>query len=314
MTDGTGSSGPASSRRALLSWVVAGIVTAGAGCAKGSGSDGGSLEEPRQSRTSKTTGNGTPTPNRNGEGTRTTTGNSGTTTSPSVRTLALSETATSRAGVSVTVSAPAVRKVVYTIDEGTLTHSYPAGAPDSQFLVISISTDGPEVTSLRLHPLLDGQRGRSRSYRLEVDPGSAGRLAFPVRVSPVETAAIEWRPSEGERYRWSLPAETVADLGRSPRFEVTEFDVADSLERGDPFGATLAVANHGDRDGRFLAVVLPEGASSVPLVSEFTVPVPAGESVTRDLSGRPISLDPSDLTAILDWGIDRREVPVAGGG
>ena len=85
------------------------------------------------------------------------------------------------------------------------------------------------------------------------------------------------------------------------------FGVPDPIERGSDFRATLEVGNRGDGEGRFLGVVYDAGAGSVPLVAEFAVDVPVGGSVTKELTGREVGGDRSSATAILDWGLDRRE-------
>lgn len=225
-----------------------------------------------------------------------------TTTSIS-RTLSMGETATSSAGVSVTISAPQVRKIIYTPDVDSIAHSYPAGTPDSQFLTVSISAQGKNFTTLRLAPVIDETRFESQLYRHSHTPGGSGLLGFQVPIIQTRSGAIEWQPSAAEQYRWELPESVVSDLGSSPRFSVKQFDAPDSIERGDRFTAHLTVTNTGDRDGRFLAVVLSEGPSSVPLVNSFTVPVPMGETATRDISGREVEVERSSMTAILDWGI-----------
>lgn len=215
----------------------------------------------------------------------------------------MGETATSSAGVSVSISAPRVRKIIYTPDVGSIAHSYPAGTPDSQFLTVSISAQGKDFTALRLAPVITETRHESQAYRHSHTPGGSGLLSFQVPIVQTRSGAIEWQPSAAEQYRWELPESVVSSLGSSPRFTVEQFDTPDSITRGDPFTARLTVTNTGDRDGRFLAVVLGEGPSSVPLVDVFTVPVPMGETATRDISGREVEVDQSSTKVILDWGI-----------
>lgn len=233
-------------------------------------------------------------------------GNTATTeTSPSPsQTLSVGETATSSDGVVVTISEPQVRKIIFTPDVGSSVHAYPAGKTNSLFLTLSVSTQGTDITSLQLAPLLDGTQQESQTYRHGFNPGSSGKLSFQLPIAQAQSGAIEWRPSSDEQYRWQLPDSVVANIGASPRFKVEEFAVPETITRGNPFTASLTVTNTGERDGRFLAVVLNEGASSVPLVSEFTVPISAGQTVTHDLSGQSIEGEQSSMTAILDWGIN----------
>lgn len=229
------------------------------------------------------------------------------TPTPTSRTLSMGETATSSDGVSVTLSEPRVRKIIYTPDVGSSVHAYPAGNRRSQYLVFSVSAQGANVTSLRFAPVLEGMLYEGQTYRHSFTRGSSGSLSFHVPIVRAQSGMIVWRPSATERYRWELPEPALTALGNSPRFEVEKFSVPGAITRGNPFTARLTVTNTGERDGRFLAVVLDDTSSSIPLVDEFTVPVPRGETVIHDVPGRPVETDRSSITAILDWGIDRQE-------
>lgn len=229
----------------------------------------------------------------------------------SPETLAMGETATSEDGVSVTVSNPRVRKIIFSPDEGTITHRYPAGEPNSQFLSVSVATNSDDISGLALAPVIGDTRRETQAYRETTSPGSDGTLNFQVSLVDTESAAIEWAPESGDRYRWQLPTSVVENLGRTPEFGVRDFSVPDSIPRGDPFTASLTVENTGDRDGRFLAVILDQGSGSVPLHAMFTMQVPVGETVSRELSGREIQGDRSSVTAILDWGIEERTATVS---
>lgn len=244
----------------------------------------------------------------------TTSGTATTTTqseTDSPETLAMGETATSEDDVSVTVSNPRVRKIIFSPDEGTITHRYPAGEPNSQFLSVSVTTNSPDISALDLAPVIGDTRRETQAYRESASPGSDGTLSFQVSLVDTESAALEWAPGSGARYRWPVPTSVVETLGRTPDFGVTDFSVPDSIPRGDPFTASLTVENTGDRDGRFLGVVLDEGGSSVPLHAMFTMQVPVGETVSRELSGREIQDDRSSVTALLDWGIEERTATVS---
>lgn len=281
---------PRYTRRSALHLGTLGVMSAVAGCV--------TSNDESTSPTTTTTGETTTS---NG-----TTVDSETATSIS-KTLSMGETATSAKGASVTVSDPRVRKIIFTPDVGSSVHAYPAGTTQSQFLVVSVSAQGRDITSLHLAPVLDGTRQESQTYRHTFTPGRSGLLSFQVPVVQAEKGAVEWRPSSTEQYRWTLPNPVVKNIGSSPRFEVKKFAVPDTITRGNPFTASLTVTNTGDRDGRFLAVVLTEGSSSVPLADEFHVSVPAGKTVTHDLSGRPVEVERSSMTAILDWGINEQQ-------
>lgn len=276
---------PRYTRRSVLRLGGLGLLSAVAGCMASSDSE--------QSRQPSPTATKTP-------------GTSRPPTSSS-RTLSMGETATSTDGVSVTISAPKVRKIIFTPDVGSIAHSYPAGTSDSQFLGVAVSTQATDITSLQLAPVIDGSAYKTEPYRHTFNPGKSGRLSFQLPVVQAQRGAVVWRPSADEQYRWTLPDSVLTMIGSAPRFKVTQFAVPDSITRGNPFRATLTVRNAGNRDGRFLAVVLTEGPSSVPLIGEFTSAVPVGETITRDLSGRGVDVERSSMTAILDWGINEQQ-------
>lgn len=221
--------------------------------------------------------------------------------------LAMGDTATSSDGTAVTVSEPRLQSIIVTPDTGVGTHSRPAGAVGSQFLSVGVSTDGTEINSLELDAVLDGRSRERERFRHSFSPGRSGTLSFRLPVVEAQSGAVEWRPSSSERYRWELPASVVSSVGAAPSFEVTAFDVPETIRAGESFTATLTVSNTGDRDGGFRAVILDQAASSLPLASGITVPVPTGERVTREISGATVTESDSPVTAVLDWGIDRRE-------
>ncbi|WP_332899717.1 hypothetical protein [Haladaptatus sp. CMSO5] len=220
-------------------------------------------------------------------------------------TLSLGETATSSDGVSVTIAEAAVRKIIFTPDVGGGTHKRPASEPDAQFLGFDVETAETEISSLEFTAVLDGIPTESKVYRTDFVPGHSTRLNLLVPVQAVESGAIEWAVSPDEHYRWTLPDAVWTKLAKSPEFE-TEFAVPESIPRGEPFAASVEVTNTGNRDGRFLGIVLDQGAGSLPLVSEFTFPVSVGETVSRDLSGRAVNSESGRATAIFDWGLERQ--------
>jgi len=281
------------SRRSVLASLLAGVSTVGPGCVSsgspGPGTQVGRTTTPTRERTEST---GTP--------------------GPVVKSLDLGESAESRDGTPVTVSAARIRKIVYSVDVGTMVHPFPGGDAEAQFLVADVSTaDGGDVSTLPLAVTLDGDVVADDAYRIEPTPGANGALAFRVPVSAPAAGAVEWRPSPERRYRWTLLESVLTTVGRSPTFAVRRFDVPDAIERGARFTATLEVENVGDRDGHFLAVVYDQGSGSVPLVTKFAFEVQTGESVTRELSGGAVEGDRSNVTAVLDWGVDRREASFA---
>lgn len=271
-----------SSRRTLLSTLAVGFTSVGSGCV-----DSQSPSTPTDTETTQSTRTATRTP------------------SAGKTTLSLGETATSSDGVTVTISEPAVRKIIFTPDVGGGVHKRPASEPDAQFLGFDVETAETEISSLEFASVLDGTRTENKVYRHDFVPGQSTRLSQLIPVQVVENGAIEWTASSDEHYRWTLPDVVLTKLAKSPEFEV-EFSVPESIPRGNPFTATLDVTNTGNRDGRFLGVILDQGAGSLPLVSKFTFPVSVGETVSRDLSGEAVRTDSSEMTAIFDWGLERQ--------
>lgn len=297
------------SRRALLRLGACGLASVLAGC--GTDTDGTETDGTETDGTETATTDEYDYPMVTVTGTQETEPPHGPTTAggptPVERTLAMGETATSRDGVSVTVSDARVRKIVHTFDVGSGTHPSPAGWVDSQFLTLAVDAEGRDLAALALAPVLDGQRHDGETYRHDYDPGGSGTLSLRVPVTDADRAAVEWRPTDDERYRWTVRDAALGRLGQSPAFAVTEWSVPDAIDRGQPFTASLTVENTGDRDGRFLAEVRRGGSSSVPFVSAFTMSVPVGETVTKDLSGSEVEKDDESATAIFDWGLGERE-------
>ncbi|WP_410766463.1 hypothetical protein [Haloferax sp. DFSO60] len=221
------------------------------------------------------------------------------------RALSMGEKATRPNDMFLRLSDPKVNKLISTLDVGATGHVYPAGYSNSQFLTLSVQSGGTPYSDIQLSPMIDGERYESQTYRHGFSPENPAPLSVEVPLAQAERAAIEWQPSADETYRWELPQSVVEQFHSEPRFSVTEFSVPDTVERGEPFTVRLSVSNTGDRDGRFLGVVLGTGPSSLPLVSTFSFPVPVGETVSRELSGRT-NTEKSSMTAILDWGLGEK--------
>lgn len=220
----------------------------------------------------------------------------------------LDEPGISSDGISVTISKPRVQKIISAIHGGSSAHPSPKRKQESQFLVVSVSTNSTHISSLNLTPVVNGTRFDTRPYRESLSRQKSGPLGFAVPIKPAETAAIEWHPPTGERFRWELSQSVVDDISSSPEFEIERFVVPDKINSGSRFEARLTVRNYGDRDGRFLGVIRDGGPSDVPWVNTFKFSVQVGESVDRKLAGGLVGNEQSTESAILDWGIDSREV------
>lgn len=221
-------------------------------------------------------------------------------------TVAIGEQATSENGQAVTISAPQVRKIIYTPDTYPTYHLSPAASSEAQFLTVGVETDDTAVTDLPLTPVIDDEPADGDTYRLRFGDGDQSRIGFRIPVGDVQHGVLEWRPREDERYRWEIPTSILADLEVSPRFEVESFTVPESIERDEQFTGSVTVQNVGERDGRFLATVESLGSASVPIAGPFSFEVAAGETVTHQFSGRT-EIDSGEKNAVLDWGLGSRQ-------
>lgn len=288
---------PTYSRRSALRLTGLAAVSAVAGC----GSDGG--ESPSTARTTgSTASDGAP-----GQ----TTGSEPTASGGADDTLAMGTTVSSEDGRSVTVARARLQSIVVTPDEGSGSHARPVGRAGTQFLTVDVSTGRSDIDGLALDAVLDGDPQGSSAVRHNFRPGTSGPLSLAVPVTDVRQGAVEWEPTSGERHLWELPAPVVSSVGSAPAFDAVTFDVPASQASGEPFTATLTVSNGGDRDGVFRAMVLDEGASSLPLAGSIAVSVGADETVTRDISGATLTTTGSDVTAVLDWGLGERRATVS---
>lgn len=274
-----------STRRSVLRLAGLGVVSAVAGCS--SSDDEASSETVASPRASDASGS-TATPNR----------------SATVETLAMGATATSDR--SVTVSDPRLRTVVVAHGDDSDVHTRPVGTVGSQFLSVVVSTDEGDLARISLDAVLDGEPQGSALYRDSIQPGNSGRVHLQIPVRQAQQGAVEWRAGDGERFRWTLPSSVVSRVGLAPSFEVTAFDVPAELSRGEQFTGSVTVSNTGERAGTFRAMVLNQGASSLPLAGSVTVPVDVGETVTHDISGATLMSSQSTVTAVLDWGLGER--------
>lgn len=227
-------------------------------------------------------------------------------------TYALGESHQGPGGGTVTVASAAVHVSITSLHvTGSSAHPDVGVREDAQFLVADVEPHDLEAFGVTV----DGERVERNVY--EPFGPDDGLVAFEVPLADADSAAVVWTGGD-DRVRWELPDDVVADLAVRPAFEVRRFEVADAVDAGDPIPVTLEVANVGDRDGRFLAEL---GAVVLSDVGEAWFDVPAGETVTEDLSLTPSIYTPmygssgDDLKVVLDWGADRlvRKVTVRSG-
>lgn len=231
-------------------------------------------------------------------------------------TVAMGETVTTDAGTEVTIADPVVSRFVVSLDVLSSVHPDVAGAPDAQFLRVTVDASGggtatPPSRYDSVRPMLDG-RVLSDATPRRVE-GVEDRYAVSAPVDDYETGAVVWQHRGDPKARWRLTGDTLDALANAPAFEIRRFETPNAVERGDALEATLAVANTGDRGGTFVAEF--GDATLISDVGEVSVDVAAGEETTRSLAYEPPYWeDVSKLELTLDWGYDRvrRTVRVEG--
>jgi hypothetical protein len=311
-------------RRRFLAALPTVAAASLAGCPGDSGADGPAETQPPNLRETPTSSR---TPN-TVERTRT----GGTETSPTPtpsdgddHALAMGETFETSDGRELTVSDPAVYRLVLAPERVShhLYHRVTAAPANRQYLTVTVWQRGFEVVSdepgiesdgwpvsLPLAATVAGERFASgRTVVGTENRERTGTVGIPVSLVDAQSGAVVWERSDGPSPDWELPERVVADLASAPRFEVQSFDVPDEVTRGDLLEMTATVANTGEREGRFLA----EFDVDRPLYDprETTVSVPAGETVTHTVTRLPEYVEGTDpLPVVLDWGSDRREATV----
>jgi hypothetical protein len=184
----------------------------------------------------------------------------------------------------------AVQEAVFEFDTGT-----PGllREPDSQYLVVRLARGEARTLSPTIR--VDGRPVPDDRVRRLVDPiGGDERVAARVPVRPVERASVEVR---GERI--PVPMGTAAALARRPRFRLRDVRVT---ARDDGSAIEATVANEGDRDGTWRAVVVPRGVADGGEAFELHVPVAGERTGTVALVDHP----PADVTVTSEVTPDAR--------
>lgn len=220
---------------------------------------------------------------------------------------------------SATVAIVGLRAAVPTPAVGSPAHVDVAAPAGEQFVVAEvILRDGagePRAPDgdLPLAVEVDGERNpRGRPVLVDTFGWNSGGtpVAFPVAAAAAESAALVWTPPDGEAVRFPLAADVVSRFPRTPAFAVETLAAPDRVTRGDPFPVRLAVANDGDRAGRFLAEF---GTDLVSDVGEVSFPVPAGRTRDHCFQLRPGHYPPgrSEVDVVLRRGSTTLRRPVA---
>jgi hypothetical protein len=186
----------------------------------------------------------------------------------------------------------AVQEAVFSFDTGT-----PGlfREPGSQYLVVRLARGEARTLSPMIR--VDGQPVPDDRVRRLVRPGSGEeRFVARVPVRPVERASVEVR---GERI--PIPMGTAAALARRPRFHLRDVSVT---ARDDGSAIEATVANEGDREGTWRAVVVPRSVADGGEPFELSVPVAGERTGTVALVDRP----PADVTVTSEVTPDARGI------
>lgn len=218
-------------------------------------------------------------------------------------TLEMGETFEGSSGVTETVEAVRVEKLIRTATLSGV-HIDVAWYRDDQFGVVDVLEDPTREFHLRLdgalYPL-----PQQMVYRA-TPPGShgfTGNPAFRIPVERYDEGAVVWRRPNDDLVEWTVPAETLAQFATQPAFQIRAFEAPESVSKGEAFYASFTVANTGDRDGRFITEF---GAGPISDHGEVVVDVPVGETRTERAPMEPYySEDAESVDVVLDWGKER---------
>lgn len=196
------------------------------------------------------------------------------TTEASTGPMKLGETATVDGIGDVTVTAITVQRSVINYVDSSFRELHEPD--DAQVLIVETRTeqgiDDPSADPLSFGLRVDGER--VAGDRIELF-GSPRRQAVAVPVRDADEAAVVLKGSgPGGWPVWSLPDGSRERLASKPEFRVRDATVRVS-DRGTELA--LTVANTGDRDGTFRAIVRAETTHTDAPV-RFSVP--AGDAVT----------------------------------
>ncbi len=224
--------------------------------------------------------------------------------------LELGETFESSDGTSLTVNSVSIHRLVRSTSVGSSSHIDVAWLDGHQFAVTDLDVSGPADDLGSEVPLaldVDGtQYPRPDQHWYRTYPpgtslgGDSERPAYPAPITDAQSASIVWLRENP--VRWQLPADTVAQLGRAPSFEVTSMTVPSSVTSGSSFEASITVRNSG-AEGRFLTEF---GAGPISDHGEVSFTVPADGKRTYTATMHPYYTEGvSSVDVEVDWGKER---------
>lgn len=279
-------------RRALLSATAAALFTAG--CSQRAADS--------TSRTSTSSSATSMQPTTTPPSTTDTT--STTTTDQRPQHLSVDETATV-AGGSVRVTRLDAQRSVFALSVAHHTDVFVP--PDAQFVVAAFQTTLPDgVDDARAFTVLELDGERYPRADLTFSPSGDGfRLAYRVPLSvDASTGRLVWRELGDDIASWTLPDAAIERLTHPPEFEVTGFQVPDTVQMDTEIVASVSVRNTGTGAGTFRTEL---GRTSFSDLGKLRVPLGPGEHRTvQDGLGRIFEAGKTE-TVVLDWGAGRLE-------
>jgi len=152
-----------------------------------------------------------------------------------------------------------------------------------QYVVVEVTgtratAASPSAFALERDGDLVSPPGENRAFLVEgvLRDCSVRCIGLPFVAEPAGTATVVYRPGERAAAAWELPAETVARFDERPPCVLQD---AALTERDGAVALRVTVANRGERDAAFRALVAPAWQAFV--TDPLGVPVPAGTTVTE---------------------------------
>lgn len=190
------------------------------------------------------------------------------------------------------------------LDDDDVSHTGAASAAGAQLgMQLAIPNDD-------VHPSPETAREKG------IDVGSVV-VEVPLHTDP-ERVVIEWKDGD-ESARWRFDDELVRKRRNPPEFRVEKVELAEEFGCGEPFDASVTIANDGGRTDVFHAIFpATEPTSETIGPPALDVTVPAGETVTWDgeleyppqFSSAECDGDIEQATFELDWGTGSKRVTI----
>jgi hypothetical protein len=205
--------------------------------------------------------------------------------------LVIGEPAVFDDGTSMTVTSPTVQTSIIVDHSAFLSVERVDG---HHFVVVDVDSEtevDPSTFVIVRDGVVDEPPQSQQTVRGVIRECGGACIAVSAEVEAVDSAAVGYRPDGELRTLWELDDSTVTALSAVSDLRLQHAALTDADGK---VGIEFTVENHGDRDGTFLALVVPSWVSDVSDPVGFSVPV--GDSVTKTVVPSEIqSLDPSEV-------------------